>query len=162
MSNLPGEIRPSQEEGEIVKPSIKLLVVEDEEMLARMMRIFYAGIENLTSAFCDNSLEAIELMKQAEAQGEPFSRIITDHGLKDKPDGGFDVAGAAIELAHRPDVIMLTTNADIIRGENPSGRLKERGVDVIVEKSTTINRAMIVHMATKPIDQLGQLLGPQK
>ncbi|MGY2117009.1 response regulator [Nocardia gipuzkoensis] len=91
---------------------IRVLIVEDEPLIAEAHRAYVERIAGFTSVgVAHTGREAMRAAADAAAEGTPIDLVLMDIGLPDA--SGLDVAAALTGLAPRPDVIAITSARDL-------------------------------------------------
>ncbi|MEV0245346.1 response regulator [Nocardia sp. NPDC050712] len=91
---------------------IRVLIVEDEPLIAEAHHAYVARIEGFTPVgIAHTGRDAMRAAAEAAAAGTPIDLVLMDIGLPDT--SGLDVAAALSGLAPRPDVIAITSARDL-------------------------------------------------
>ncbi|GAA5087794.1 MULTISPECIES: response regulator [Nocardia] len=91
---------------------IRVLIVEDEPLIAEAHRAYVDRIEGFTPVGVTHTgRDAMRAAAEAAAEGTPIDLVLMDIGLPDA--SGLDVAAALTGLAPRPDVIAITSARDL-------------------------------------------------
>lgn len=129
------EVGLAKQEVEGNKP-LNILLVEDEKGIEELIK---AVLEDHNITSFTNAEAAVAALRKAKKNGSSFDWVITDKGLDGKMDG-FDLARLIKnEALGNPFVTMITGSADVIREENTTNELKEKGIDQLMGKPFNIN-----------------------
>ncbi|GAB2642078.1 response regulator [Nocardia goodfellowii] len=91
---------------------IRVLIVEDEPLIAEAHRAYVTRIEGFTPVgIAHTGRDAMRAAAEAAAEGTPIDLVLMDIGLPDT--SGLEVAAALSGLAPRPDVIAITSARDL-------------------------------------------------
>lgn len=105
----------------------RILVVEDEAPVAKMLGVVVEGIDDASATFTETAEEGLELAKKAKEDGSPFSLILTDNRLKGNQNG-FDLAAAV-----KKEKLLVGVTIWMISGR-PSGKSPEELAAVGISK----------------------------
>jgi len=91
---------------------IRVLVVEDEELIAQAHRAYTERLDGFTCVGVVGTVrEAVRALQAAQAAGEPVDLVLLDIGLPDA--SGIEVAVASHHLRPAPDVIVISAARDL-------------------------------------------------
>jgi two-component system, NtrC family, response regulator PilR len=125
----------------LVPPPIKLLIVEDEPGLRKMLEILFRreGYTVVTAAGCKLALEAIQQHPQ------PFPAVLTDLAM---PDGsGLEVIAGAKARSPSTEVILLTAHGTV---ENAIAAMRSGAYDFVAKP---FDSAELVALVTKALEK---------
>lgn len=91
---------------------IRVLVVEDEAVIAEAHRTFTERIDGFTCVGAVGTVrEAVQALRSHQAAGEPVDLVLLDIGLPDA--SGIEVAVASHHLRPAPDIIVISADRDL-------------------------------------------------
>lgn len=91
---------------------IRVLVVEDEELIAQAHQVFTERLEGFTCVGVARTVrEAVRTLQAHQAAGEPVDLVLLDIGLPDA--SGIEVAVASHHLRPAPDIIVISAARDL-------------------------------------------------
>jgi two-component system response regulator PilR (NtrC family) len=108
----------------VVPPSKKILVVDDEPGLRKMLEILFRreGFEVVTAPGCRSALESIQQSPQ------PFPVVLTDLAM---PDGsGLEVLAAAKQRSPNTEVVLITAHSTV---ENAIAAMRSGAYDFVTK-----------------------------
>ncbi|WP_067431756.1 response regulator [Nocardioides jensenii] len=91
---------------------IRVLVVEDEELIAEAHRTFTERVEGFTCVGVAGTVRAaVQALQAHQAAGQPVDLVLLDLGLPDA--SGIEVAVASHHLRPAPDIIVISAARDL-------------------------------------------------
>ena len=93
-------------------PSISVLIVEDDVLIAEAHRTYVERLDGFTaSAVAHTARGAMQVASEAAAAGTPIELVLLDIGLPDA--SGISLASALTGLRPAPDIIAITSERDL-------------------------------------------------
>lgn len=91
---------------------IRVLIVEDEQLIAEAHRVYVGRVEGfVVAAVAHTARDAMRAASQAAASDSPIDLVLLDIGLPDA--SGISLASALRGLSPAPDVIAITSERDL-------------------------------------------------
>lgn len=119
---------------EVLDPQkFRILVVEDDKAVSRLMKASLTMIPDVRVEFLDSGEDAVDMLRRAQEEGAPFNLVVTDLGLREEMTG-FDVAAVIRDEFLSPHVVLFSGSATEIGDRYSPEQLRERGVNYLMGK----------------------------
>lgn len=121
----------------------RVLLVEDEGIVEAMLRMAFKGKVDVEKESYPRGKEAIDMLRERRGDN-PIDVLITDIGLEDGGEAGFDVVTAFKKKFPAAKVIFLTGNAFKAEKKYTPEQLESLNIKVVPKPcSPTVLLAMI-------------------
>lgn len=119
-------------EPEDQKP-LRVLVAEDEPLVARLLQATLSGIPNVHVNFFDRGDQTLEHLRVSKETENSYDVVICDKGLKDG-DVGIEIASIVRQEGLASWFILLSGSADRVSRAFSMEQQKEMGIDELWRK----------------------------